>query len=418
MPSRRFIFVCLILTSLLIVRFYLFYRQLPVLHNGEQINLQVTLEEEPMVSSRGQEFSIKTDQNQQIYLKTSLSPHYHYGDSLAIAGQLQVKKSQKGRTIYSMNFPKIHIAKETENLFSEATDHIRNMSTALYEETLPPVSASLLLGIVFGAKEQFPPDFLQHLRTVGVLHVIAASGMNVSFFTGALMFSLGTFLKRRFAIILSIFGVIFYSLLVGFQASILRASIMAIIAFTASFFGRQNIAVTALFGTGYLMLLWQPSFLFDVGFQLSFLATLGILIIKPLLPLGKNIILSDDVGTTIAAELATLPVMLSTFGQYGLLSIVVNALVLWTVPILMFLGSLAVLFGFVFTPAGKLFLFFCLPFLLFFEKVVDFFGSLDWIMQIDSFGWSMVVGYYFFLGAMLITLKKRQSNKSIPEKKL
>ncbi len=408
MATPRIISIIIALFFLLALRFFSFYHNQPQYYDGQQISLQVALQEEPEVTNHGQRFTIKTEKNQMLSVKTSTVPRYHYGDRLAIRGTLQVKKNPKGRTFFSLAFPKIQLARQATNPLIEASVWIRESSTRLYQETLPPTSASLLLGIVFGAKENFPSDFLEHLRTTGVLHVIAASGMNVSFFTGAVMFSLGTFLKRRSAIILSVFAVIFYSMLVGFEPSILRASIMAIIAFAASFFGRQQFAVFSLFVTGCVMLLWQPSFLFDVGFQLSCLSTLGILVIKPWLPLRKLGGFGEDIGTTIAAQIATFPVLLGVFGRVGVLSVLVNALVLWTVPILMLLGSLAVLFGLIFVPLGKLFLFLSLPFLLFFEQIVSFFGSFGWNVEVTSFPWQLSLGYYLLLGSLVLIAQKRK----------
>jgi competence protein ComEC len=87
------------------------------------------------------------------------------------------------------------------------------------------------MGMVFGANEKFPSDFRQALQTIGVLHVIAASGMNVTFVSAALLYTLGLFLKRRTALVFGMAGIVFYVFLVGFQPSILRASIMGILAF-------------------------------------------------------------------------------------------------------------------------------------------------------------------------------------------
>lgn len=227
------------------------------------------------------------------------------------------------------------------------------------------------------------------------------------------MFSLNMFLKRRLSLILAVFAAIFYSFLVGFEASILRATIMAIIAFTASFFGRQNFAVLALIATGFVMLLWSPAFLFDVGFQLSFLATLGILLLKPLFgAIYKFPFVGEDLVTTVSAQLATTPILLGTFGSIGLWSLLVNILVLWTVPILMLLGSMAVILGLVFAPLGKLLLFLCLPFLLLFEKVVTFFGGFSWSLAVDVFPWQFSIGYYLILVAAVILKRQKQVQDS------
>lgn len=392
-------------------RLFLFFQHAQTYHEGQSLSLQVQLTQEPQLSNKGQQFAVQTPDNQAIYIKTSAVPVYHYGDALAIQGSLQVRKGDKDHMFLTLSYPKIQRKEGTHNPVIEASIFIRQQSSALFDQTLPSISSSLLQGIVFGAKEDFPTEFKDHLRSTGVLHVIAASGMNVSFFTGAVMFSLGALLKRRLAIIVSIFAVIFYSFLVGFEPSIVRASVMALIAFAASFFGRQSLGVWVLLVTGYLMLMWQPGFLFDVGFQLSFLATLGILIIgKRFGDMSAFGFLAEDIKTTISAEVATLPILLATFGQVGILSLVVNTLVLWTVPILMVLGSLSVLVGIVIPPLGSLFLICCLPFLLYFEQVVNVFGSLGWNLSVETFPWEFMLGYYLLLGAVVLGKKREHLN--------
>lgn len=396
------------LLSLLLLRFFFFFQNQPQLVSGQQILLSALLQEEPELSNRGQRFVVKNDLNQRFYINTDLFERYHYGDSIAIEGKLQVKKYDNGQQILSLNFPKMQLKNELSNPLIEASRWIRQKSTALFNQTLPPISASLLLGIVFGAKGDFSDAFPQNLQSAGVLDVIAASGMNVSFFTGAVLFSLGRVFVRRISLILSIFAVIFYSFLVGFEPSILRASVMAILVFSASFFGRQAFATFVLFLAATLMLLWQPNFLFDVGFQLSVMATLGILLLKPLFEkLPRLGLIQEDLTTTLAAQIATLPILLGTFRTIGLLSVLVNILVLWTVPILMMLGSLAVLSGLFIPLVGQGLLLLSLPFLLFFQYVISFFGSLDLNLELTTFLWQFGVAYYFFIAVVIWMLRKK-----------
>src|SRR6185369_16145244 len=104
------------------------------------------------------------------------------------------------------------------------------------------------------------------------------------------------------------------------------------------------------------------------------------------------------------------PILLGTFGTFGVLSVLVNMLVLWTVPILMLFGSLAVIIGLVVPPLGKILLLLSLPFLLFFEAVVRFFGSLGWNLQLDGLPWEMMVGYYLVLAAVMLLIQKKKSH--------
>lgn len=409
------------LASLLFFRFVTFYQSEPVYHSGENVVLQTRLHEEPELSNKGQQFSIKTSLNQIIFVKATTSPRLHDGQLLTVSGKLQAKEMPMGDSLLTLYFPKILVKDEPLDPISHVALFIRKSSKELYESALPPTSASLLSGIVFGAKEHFTPEFKQSLSSAGVLHVIAASGMNVTFIAAALLFVLGSFIKRQRALVFGILGIIFYVFLVGFQPSIVRAAIMGLLTFSAGILGRQSLAIFAIFLTGYCMLLWDPAFLFDVGFQLSFMATLGILLLEK--PLQKIVrldkwgkagdIFGESFTTTVAAEAATVPILLGAFGSFGILSVLVNALVLWVVPILMVLGSIAVLVGFIFLPLAKVILFFALPFLLFFEAVVSFFGGMGLNFSVESFPWQIAVGYYLVVAASIIKFRTYSVQRAI-----
>lgn len=404
-------FIVLLLLSSLGVRFYTFFQEQTSYHGGQTVQFQSVLQEEPELSNRGQRFSVKDQFNQTMYITADAFPRYKYGQVLQIKGEVKERKLDDERTLYSLYYPEIQIKANDEYVVAGWANHFRDQSKMLFESILPPISASLLMGIVFGAKEDFPEAFFDALQITGVLHVIAASGMNVTFISAALLYGLGYCMRRQYALIAGGFGIVFYVFLVGFEPSIVRASIMGVLAFGASLLGRQHIAAYALIISAYVMLLVQPGFLFDLGFQLSFLATLGIIFIKPLIPIPQNFI-SESFSTTLAAQLGTLPFLLGTFGQVGLLSLLVNALVLWVVPVVMLFGSAAAIVGLVFAPLASLLLYVALPFLLFFEYVVAFFGKSGLVISLGKFPVIMWVGYYFFASAIVLFMKpKRQQEK-------
>lgn len=151
--------------------------------------------------------------------------------------------------------------------------------------------------------------------------------------------------------------------------------------------------------------MYQPLFLFDVGFQLSFMATLGILFLKPLIPLPDNFV-TESFTTTLAAQLGTLPILLGVFGQIGLLSVLVNALVLWTIPLLMIFGSIAAIIGLLFPFLGQLLLYPILPFLVYFQSVVSYFGQSNLVIHATNMPVEMWIGYYCLLAAWVFSKKK------------
>lgn len=411
-PMQKLVLLIIFLLALLIFRFHTFYASHPQYAAGQKVSLDVTLQEEPELSNKGQNFSIKTSTNQIIFVKTSVSPRLYYGEAITIAGIIKESKSTRG-SFLTLYFPQVLVRGDSDNVILRAAYGLRQKGKRLFEKTLPPTSASLLSGIVFGAKEHYSSDFKDSLRATGVLHVIAASGTNVTFIAAFLLYTLGYFLRRQTAIVVSVCGIAFYAVLAGLDPPIIRAAIMGTLVFTASLLGRQSVALFFIFVSAYVMLLWNTAFLQDVGFQLSFAATLGILLLGDLKLAwldrlgGFGKVINESLVTTFAAEAATMPILLSVFGSLGILSLPVNALVLWTVPIVMTLGGLSVLVAFIFEPLGKLLLFCSLPFLLFFEAVVSFFGGLGWNFQVDSFPWQLSVGYYLMLGAIIITVKRK-----------
>jgi predicted membrane metal-binding protein len=121
-----------------------------------------------------------------------------------------------------MYFPKIETTNNPSNIFQSNLKNVnvlREKLITLFSKTLPSPSSSLLLGIIFGIKEQMPKDFNDNLRTSGVFHVIAASGMNVTLIGGFIGTLFAFFLKRQIAIGLSILGIMFYVVLAGLEKS-------------------------------------------------------------------------------------------------------------------------------------------------------------------------------------------------------
>ena len=160
---------------------------------------------------------------------------------------------------------------------------LRQHIISVFEKTLPSNYSSLLLGIVFGIKSSMSSNFLDNLKILGLMHIIAASGMNVTLVAGFLSAIFLLFLKRQIALILTIAGIFIYAFLAGFEPSIVRASIMGMITFTAQILGRQKLAGYSLFATAYIMIIFSPFVIWDIGFQLSFVSTAGLIFLRPVL---------------------------------------------------------------------------------------------------------------------------------------
>jgi len=430
MTKKNLILFALSLVLILALRFLFVFSQKSgvLLKEGDLVSFQTTVLQEPKVSGNVQIFTADTG-NRKIMVFAPVFPQFHYGDRLRIAGKVQPEKiiGKQGILLpinlqdqkFITYFPKIEAVKINETSitglaggFLAVISVIRQNLISSFSQVLPPTSSALLLGIVFGIKDSMPGGFLQQLKISGVMHVIAASGMNVTMVAGFFSSVTVLFFKRRTALVISILIILFYAALAGFQASIIRASIMGIMVFSAQILGRQTIASYSLFLTGFIMLFINPTQITDIGFQLSFLSTAGLLYLQPLFTkfqFFEKTIIGDSLITTVCAQISTLPIMILNFGTYSIWSVAVNALVLWTIPPLMVLGGFGAIISFVFLPLGKIFLLLSLPFLIYFEKVVVFFSGLPGLINIQSLPWQLAVGYYLFLLSFFLFLKKKEA---------
>lgn len=318
-----------------------------------------------------------------ILVKTRLYPKFSYGEQIEVSGLLKeppefedfsYKEYLKIDGIYSlMNYPTVR--KLNQEPFPKLFDLKAKILSVIYSfrmrvqslltALLPEPHASLLIGIVFGIKKAYPVEIYESLRKAGVLHVIVASGFNISVVVGALMI-FRKLLGAKIGAIFILVGIFLYAVLAGLVPPILRASLLGAAAVLSNLLGRQQHTLWWLALTAYLMLIINPLWLKSLSFQLSFLASLALLVIKPSLQahLEKMVIdrrpyiiyqllrflpdqIRGDFLTTASVLTLTTPLIWWNFGQISLAALVVNSLVLWTIPPLMFLGIGLVAVGFV-----------------------------------------------------------------------
>jgi competence protein ComEC len=184
-------------------------------------------------------------------------------------------------------------------------------------------------------------------------------------------------MSRRKAIIGIFIGIWVYALAVGFDPPIIRAAIMGSIAFAAQGLGRLGNAFQALVLSAAIMLLFNPLWIRDIGFQLSFMATLSLIVfntkVDRLISFVPNI-LRQDLATSLAAQIGVAPLLLIYFGSVSIFSPFINALLLWTIPPVTIVGMLAGVMGVVFPLLGKMLLMLIYPLTSWFLFVVTIFS--------------------------------------------
>ena len=343
-----------------------------------------------------------------ILITTNLFPGYFYGDKLSVIGKFQKKVINPFQVQYFASFPTIHLEKDNLSLISETSLtrfllKARGQIESRIKVFLPENESALLLGVLLGVKTDLSENFWQNLRKTGTLHLIVASGQNVVFISSIVMSICLWFLSRKPALIITLVFIFLYVLMVGGEASVIRAGLMVGLSFCAQLFGREGDSFKFLLISAVLILLVAPLMLFDVGFQLSFGATAGLILIVPKLKRLMSRLLSfpllgEGLVLTLAAQIMTLPILLTNFGQFSWLSPLINSLVLPFIPLIMVLGLFIVILSFLVMPLAQLLSWLIFPFLTYFVHIVDFFGQLkgvSWEIGVIPLGYFLP--YYFLI---------------------
>lgn len=284
--------------------------------------------------------------------------------------------------------------------------------------------ASLFAGILFGVDTGLPKKLQDAFKNTGTAHIIAISGFNIAIISGFFFKAFKFFLRReRPAAGLAIAFVFLYAFLVGLDAAVLRAAIMGSIAMFAALIGRKQWTLGTLGFVALIMALINPLTLWDIGFQLSFFATLGlILYADPFANFTARIFrisdegilrfISDNVLLTLAAQVLTIPLMLYYFHRISLIAFVVNPFILLVQPAVMILGGIAVFISLVAFPIGQLLAWVAWPFAGYTIRVVELFNSIPngvivfgdtplWFIYMTyaslllvTFGWSNIQAWF------------------------
>ncbi len=254
----------------------------------------------------------------------------------------------------------------------------------------PDPEASLLAGILLGVESGIPADVRGAFQATGTAHIIAISGFNITIIAGLLTNLFGRAFGRHPGYWLAGIGIGLYTVLVGADAAVVRAAIMGGLVLVARRLGRQVDGLASLAAAAIGMTALNPFVLWDVGFQLSFAATLGLLLYAE--PLQAAFVrwakrwLADETAErlagpagecflfTFAAQLTTTPLMAYHFGQLSPVSLAANACILPVQPAVMLLGGAAALLGLIWLPLGQLAAWAAWPSVAFTIRTVSFFA--------------------------------------------
>ena len=388
--------------------FYRYQSQKPILpEEPTQVRLGGEVASPPYIKGQSQYFELGKVQIEstaipvklgKVRVRTRPSPRFFYGDQLQLSGKI---------TSYSaMSFPEIKKVGEEGNPIKKTLFKFRRYLEEIISQTLPEPEAGLLCGILLGSKHALVYEWEEIYKTAGLIHVVVASGYNITVLTRFLG-SLTRPLGMGISAITSLLGVLLFTLMLGGEPPIFRAAIMGMITLWGSYLGRPKDALRALFFSALVMMLIDPLVIDSLSFKLSFSAALGLILLATplqekfsLLPL-KFLGLDEDFFSTVSASLFVFPIISYYFGRISLGSFLVNTLVLWTIPPSMLLGFLTVSFGLLSIRVSQVIGWFSWALLRFFNLTASFFSRfpLAWEGQIPL---GTVFAYYFVLGGLCL----------------
>jgi competence protein ComEC len=307
-------------------------------------------------------------QDTRVLVTTDPHVDVAYGDTVRFSGELRPPEAfatDFGRTFdypgflrargisHVVSFVSVEVVVEATASWRSLLYQIKDSFLATLTLVLPEPASSLGAGILLGVKSGLPADIEDAFATAGITHIVVLSGYNIMLVV-VFVLTLGSlFLPYRLRLLVAIATVLLFAVMVGFAPSVARASLMAILVLVSYLLARPQGAFRALALAAFLIVLIEPYTLrYDVGFQFSFLATLGLILVAPII---ERYLQLDGVwrsfGALLVATLATqiivLPVLLYHIGLWSFVALPVNLLVVPLVPFAMLFTFIAGLLGYV-----------------------------------------------------------------------
>lgn len=308
-----------------------------------------------------------SDVSGRILVSYALYPEFEYKECIKVNGLLIEPPEFEGFSyknylslsgVYSiMQRPYISSLNKPPFSINGLLFSFKNVFEFQLNKLFPEPSASFEAGLLTGSRKGIPDDLLQAFNITGLTHIIAISGYNISLII-ILISSLFKNSSRRIKVPFVILFIILFTIFVGASAAVVRASIMGIVSVMALWFGRQSKVINALLISAFVMVMWNPmTLLYDVGFQLSFLATLGLIIAgNKILSIAKflpeKLGIREAFAMTFSAQIFALPVILVNFGRFSLISPVANVLIVPLIPFAMFFGFVSVVISAIYFNLG------------------------------------------------------------------
>ncbi len=356
-------------------------------------------------------------------------PEYNQGDAVQISGILQKPKPIEAfqydqylsrYNIYSVMY-RGSISKEDlefkskklairKNIVQHSLFGIKEKFERQINRLYSEPHASFMAGLLTGSRKGIPAHLMEDFNTTGLTHIIAISGYNIAIvilFIGAAF----GFVPKRYRIIPIVICIVGFTLFVGASPAVVRAAIMGCLSLLALQLGRENTIRITLLWTAFFMTVINPKLLwYDAGFQLSFLAVLGLLEFSPMLEkwfkcTPDTFAVRESLTMTMAAQLVAVPLIIVLFGRLSLIAPLANILVAPLLPLAMLFGFVGTMLSSVWWLGGQLIAYLgwaCLELIIIITKTLAKVPYAS--VEIEHLGWIAVMFYY----GLLLFIKRAQ----------
>lgn len=391
---------------------------------------------EPDIRASSQHLYVKVE-NELLLVTTDRYVNVSYGDHISFTGKLTKPTSFEtdlGRTFnyggylhargvnYVVSYAKITIKdSDKASVILGNVLQFKHLFMRNIEAVVPEPYAGLGEGLLLGVKQALGKDIEASFRTTGIIHIVVLSGYNIMLVVLFVMYIFALFLPMRFRLVCGAISILLFALLVGLSPTVMRASAMALLLLLAQATERTYVVLRALVLTGVFMLILNPYLLvYDVGFQFSFIATLGLIVVSPYLAsyvafMPTWLKLREFLTATLATQIFITPILLYQMGQFSVVAVFANLLVLPMVPVAMLLTFITGMVGFISTSLSFLFGYLAYWSLAYIIFIAQIFAALPFAAYVvPAFPFYVVVIVYFLYAYILWRLYIKTSTPRRP----
>lgn len=397
--------------------------------NEDVANVEGFIVSEVSSTEKTHRFIFETLDHQKYLIYTDTYSRLFYGDKISITGNIKIPEDfenengivfdyrnylLKDGITHTSFYPDVSVIeknskKDHKFYIFKIKDYFVQQSNKIFNYD----TSKLVLGIIFGIKDSIDQNLEENFRRTGLIHILVLSGFNLTIIA-YFVFWLLSFLHRNIRYLLSFLFIIIFVIMVGAGATIVRAGIMISLFIFSKLLRRNSFSANSLFLAGSIMIFINPMILLhDPSFQLSFVATLGLvsfydLINNMLKFIPEKFSIREIVVSNISVQITVVPMLMYLMGEFSVISLVPNLLVLPIIPLFMAVSFIAISISFISSPLSMLVIYISEKISDWMIFVVTFFGDLEFsIIKTGIISTQFLLSTYLVFLSVILSLDIR-----------